>query len=429
MFEELTEEQVKARITGRLNTHLLTGEGSFTGDVIAALAVEICSCYHAMDGLTGMFYVDETSGAYIDKQAAVVGITRKAGTAASCTLTVTGTDGAEIPAGTPFYTAAGLAFYLDGAVTVSDGTGAGTLTAAEPGAAYNIGEGEIVSTLKNYSGISGYTNGAASGGTDPETDEALVARYYARMRRSPTSGNAYHYQQWAGEVDGVGYARVISKWAGAGTVKVLLAYYEAGGWKFYANGAGAVAASIVAARKEGIDVAELSRQYRRHVDRILENGIDYPPHEVKFEQTIVTPAVALLTGAVVKIVLNLILISNPKIGMYGAPISSFVCQLIAFIIIYVTLKKSITVRMNKRKCIAVPVISGGVMGAVILIAYCLLSGALGNAVTTLLCILLCAVIYAWMILVLKMFTKDELMDIPMGGKIYAVAHKLGIYKE
>ena len=142
-----------------------------------------------------------------------------------------------------------------------------------------------------------------------------------------------------------------------------------------------------------------------------------------------TPAVALLTGAVVKIVLNLILISNPKIGMYGAPISSFVCQLIAFIIIYVTLKKSITIRMNKRKCIAVPVISGGVMGAVILIAYRLLSGVLGNAVTTLLCILLGAVIYAWMILVLKMFTKDELMDIPMGGKIYAVAHKLGIYKE
>jgi len=142
-----------------------------------------------------------------------------------------------------------------------------------------------------------------------------------------------------------------------------------------------------------------------------------------------TPAVALLTGAVVKIVLNLILISNPKIGMYGAPISSFVCQLIAFIIIYVTLKKSITIRMNKRKCIAVPVISGGVMGAVILIAYRLLSGVLGNAVTTLLCILLGAIIYAWMILVLKMFTKDELMDIPMGGKIYAVAHKLGIYKE
>ena len=78
------------------------------------------------------------------------------------------------------------------------------------------------------------------------------------------------------------------------TVKVLLEYYEAGGWKFYANGAMATALAIDAGRKEGLDVAELSRQYRRQVDRILENGIDYPAHEVKFEQTIVTPAVALL---------------------------------------------------------------------------------------------------------------------------------------
>lgn len=142
-----------------------------------------------------------------------------------------------------------------------------------------------------------------------------------------------------------------------------------------------------------------------------------------------TPALALLVGAVVKIVLNLILISNPKIGMYGAPISSFVCQVIAFAIIYVTLKKSIAVRMDKRKTILIPVLSGGVMGVVIGIAYHFLSAVLGNAITTLVCILLGAVVYAGMILTLKMFTKEELLDIPMGGKIYAVAHRLGIYKE
>lgn len=142
-----------------------------------------------------------------------------------------------------------------------------------------------------------------------------------------------------------------------------------------------------------------------------------------------TPALALLVGAVVKIVLNLILISNPNIGMYGAPISSFVCQVIAFIIIYVTLKKSIAIRMDKRKTILIPVISGGVMGVVIGIAYHFLSVILGNAMSTLVCILMGAVVYAGMILILKMFTKEELLDIPMGGKIYAVAHRLGIYKE
>lgn len=77
-------------------------------------------------------------------------------------------------------------------------------------------------------------------------------------------------------------------------VKVLLEYYGAGGWKFYANGALATARTIAAARREGIDAAELARQYRRQIDRILANDIEYPPHEVKFEQTIVTPAVALL---------------------------------------------------------------------------------------------------------------------------------------
>ena len=142
-----------------------------------------------------------------------------------------------------------------------------------------------------------------------------------------------------------------------------------------------------------------------------------------------TPALALLVGAVVKIVLNLVLISNPAIGMYGAPISSFVCQVIAFTIIYVTLKRSITIRMNKRKSFVIPMTAGLVMGIVIGILYRMLSGFLGNAVTTLLCILVGALVYGWMILKLKMFTKEELLNIPMGGKVYTVAHKLGIYKD
>lgn len=256
MYEDLTEEQVKARILARLQTSLLTCEGSFTGDIIAAMATEICQCYHAMDALESMFYVDETSGTYIDKQASIVGIARKAGTTATCPVTFTGTDGATVPAGAPFYTAAGLAFYLDGAATISGGTATGTLTAAEVGAAYNIGAGEIVSALRNYSGITAYTNGAATGGTDAETDAALVSRYYARMRRSPTSGNPYHYQTWAGEVDGVGYSRVIAKWNGDGTVKVLLASPEGGAVD--AEVVSVAAAHIGAERPVGPKVTVLS---------------------------------------------------------------------------------------------------------------------------------------------------------------------------
>ncbi|WP_312941062.1 baseplate J/gp47 family protein, partial [Oscillibacter sp.] len=260
MYEDLTEEQVKTRMIARLQTPLLTGEGSFTGDILAATAVELCQCYHAMDAMVPAFYVDETSGQYIDKQAAVVGITRKAGTLAVCSVTFTGTDGAAIPAGAPFYTAAGLTFYLAGAVTISGGTATGTLTAAAVGAAYNIAAGEIVSTLRNYSGVTAYANGAATGGTDAETDTALVERYYSRMRRAPTSGNPYHYQMWAGEVDGVGYSRVISRWNGAGTVKVLLASPEGGAVD--AETASTAAAHIENARPVGSTVTVQSATAR-----------------------------------------------------------------------------------------------------------------------------------------------------------------------
>lgn len=223
MFEDTTVEGIKSRILARLTTSLQTREGSFTNDVISGVAVELHDCYHQWDSLLPRFYIDETSGEYIDKQAATVGITRKPGTAASCAVTFTGSNGARVPAGAVFYTETGLSFFLDADAVIADGTASGTLTASGVGDAYNIGPGEIVSTLRNYSGITGYANTAASGGTDPETDEAMVARYYERMRRSPTSGNPYHYQMWATAVPGVGAARVISKWNGPGTVKVLLA--------------------------------------------------------------------------------------------------------------------------------------------------------------------------------------------------------------
>lgn len=88
-----------------------------------------------------------------------------------------------------------LAFYLESAVTVRAGTGEGTLIASETGDAYNIAAGEIVTALRNYGGVSGFANQAADGGADPETDEALLARYLERMRKPATSGNPWHYQR------------------------------------------------------------------------------------------------------------------------------------------------------------------------------------------------------------------------------------------
>ena len=53
-------------------------------------------------------------------------------------------------------------------------------------------------------------------------DDELKTRFFNTIRKPQTSGNIFHYEQWALEVDGVGNAIVKPLWDGAGTVKVLI---------------------------------------------------------------------------------------------------------------------------------------------------------------------------------------------------------------
>lgn len=140
------------------------------------------------------------------------------------------------------------------------------------------------------------------------------------------------------------------------------------------------------------------------------------------------PALALLTGSIVKICLNLILIRNPNINIYGAMISSFVCQIITFTIIYRTLKKSITFKIDLKNGILKPLLSGIIMSIVIIITYMLLNKMLGNSITTIICILLGALTYLVSILLLKTLSKNDICSLPKGEKIYNLLVKLRFYK-
>lgn len=224
MYEALTVENIKADIKSRLSvSNLDTREGSFTDDMISAVAFEISKTFQSLDAIVPIAYVDETSGAYIDMRCGEYGITRKAGTKAAVTLTITGVSGTVIPAGKVFVTSDGYQFTTDAAATIAAGTASSAASASAIGAAYNVAAGTITGQLQNLSGVTSVTNAdAAEGGADAETDSALVARLYAFLQNTATSGNVAHYQQWALSVEGVGAAKVTPIWDGAGTVKVLI---------------------------------------------------------------------------------------------------------------------------------------------------------------------------------------------------------------
>ena len=76
--------------------------------------------------------------------------------------------------------------------------------------------------------------------------------------------------------------------------KLLSVYYSIGGEKFYPNGL-SMYETVMALREAGkTDKADaLQAMYRVHAKNIAEIGTNYPEHEVSYEQTIVSPAVAL----------------------------------------------------------------------------------------------------------------------------------------
>ena len=226
-FDSLTPESIQDMLRAFVEDELglSTAEGSLLQIILAPGAYVFWEGLQALRAQVPISFVDETSGRFLDKNAAGYGITRKPGTAASVLLTFTGSAGTTVPAGTLCVTQDGLGFATDEALTLDeDGRGTVTATADAVGTAYNVPAGAIISMQQAVSGVTALTNeAAATGGTDPETDAALFARLDAYKKTPPTSGNEQHYHQWALEVNGVGAAAVIRCWDGPGTVKVIIA--------------------------------------------------------------------------------------------------------------------------------------------------------------------------------------------------------------
>lgn len=229
-FDSLTPEGIQDMLRAFIEDDLglYAGEGGLLNIILAPGAYVFWEALQALRAQVPISFVDETSGAYIDKAAAAYGITRKPGTPASVDVTFTGTANAVVPAGTMCVTADGLGFLTDEELTLGeDGSGTVSATSDDVGAVYNVPAQAIVTTQESVAGVSGVTNdAAATGGTDPETDAALFARLDAYRKTPPTSGNDRHYYQWALEVNGIGAASVIRCWDGPGTVKVIVADME-----------------------------------------------------------------------------------------------------------------------------------------------------------------------------------------------------------
>lgn len=147
----------------------------------------------------------------------------------------------------------------------------------------------------------------------------------------------------------------------------------------------------------------------------------------------VTPAIALGIGVIVKFILNLYLIPiNPSEfiigGTAGAAFSTVVCHAIALFIEFKILNKNINLKLNKTKFVLKPFIASLVMAVSSYVMYILIINKIQNKLATLFSIGLGMLIYVIFVILLKIFSKEEIFMIPFGKKVYYFLENLKLYR-
>lgn len=134
---------------------------------------------------------------------------------------------------------------------------------------------------------------------------------------------------------------------------------------------------------------------------------------------VAVPAIALFTGAALKYLLNYILVAIPEINVMGAAYSTIACYFVTFMISFIVLNKKIKLNLDYMKCFVKPAVSSLVMGIVVTYSYSFINGVINsNAVSTLASICIGAGVYGICILVLRAFSNDELVRLPVVGGIF-----------
>ena len=195
--------------------------GTFTYDLIKTYVLASNTLEEKIERLWKMFNIYNLSGEELERYVFQrKGVKRKKANSAIGIVTVKGNgtinegDLFETKAGTRFASIETKVINIEGDVKVK---------AVIPGSIGNVGANSIILIPITLQGITGVTNkNSTYDGYDTETDTSLRERYLIEVQKPATSGNIYHYMQWAREVPGVGDSKVFPLWNGNNTVQVVI---------------------------------------------------------------------------------------------------------------------------------------------------------------------------------------------------------------
>ena len=220
-YEQIRDDYLRDLQNRIPNAHV--HEGSDNHARATALAALAEGQYQHQEWILRQVFADTADAAYLERHCAMYRIWRKAAATASGSLKISGAPDTVLPAG--LLAQENGTVYQTSAAARTDGSGSAEVPChcLSTGAAGNRPDN---TPAKLQSAPAGIDADALllrmTGGTDTETDAALLERLLSRLRQPPAGGNAYDYYSWAMSVPGVEAAFVYPLRRGLGTVDIAI---------------------------------------------------------------------------------------------------------------------------------------------------------------------------------------------------------------
>lgn len=207
-------------------------EGSLSWDLTRTTAIVASMiCQYILNEAIQLTFPEWSYGIYLDELAKGRGITRRAATRATGTVTIDGAEGTVIPKDSAFSTAS-----VDGDPSISyktkeeakipaEGTIDIDVYCTQFGTVGNTAANTVIFNDGRISGITAVINKEAiTGGTEQERDDVLSVRIleYDATQGQSFVGNPGDYKRWAKSVGGVGECIVVEAQDNTGMVTLYL---------------------------------------------------------------------------------------------------------------------------------------------------------------------------------------------------------------
>ena len=140
------------------------------------------------------------------------------------------------------------------------------------------------------------------------------------------------------------------------------------------------------------------------------------------------PMIALITGSLVKIAVNWVIIANPSINIYGAPVGTLIGYFCMAALDYIFIRRALNQNPNLLKAFGKPFFCSLAMGGSAFLIYRLAdlvlhgAGKIGLALGMMLSIAAAVAVYMLAVIRTRCITGEDLQMIPGGAKVGRILH-------